>query len=115
MRFDLLFTLFFMAASCGRQPVQKVGKADNGSTVELKSGETLEVDLSQCQGCEQTWKIPGWGSCLVMTKDEFVPNCKDCNGGNGMRTFWFEAHKAGRAQLTFSYFGDTVNYTINIH
>jgi inhibitor of cysteine peptidase len=103
-----LFVLFVaLLAACGKKEMS-VGRAENGGTVELKTGETLMISLDSNPSTGYSWEIQETDETLLKLKGdpEFVQppdNGTPIVGAGGTQVFRFEALKAGTTTLTLVY------------
>jgi hypothetical protein len=115
MRYSLLVLISVVSVSCSSEADHRLQKEDNGKTLQLGVGETVDFRLVQCQGCEQQWKVSsGWPACLVLTEDKFIANAPGTNGGSGNRIFTFTSKSPCSTTLVFTYYGDTLRYNLQV-
>ena len=82
--------------------------ADNGSTVELESGQTLSITLEANPTTGYTWEVvdaPGEQVMRQVGEIEFVPNKQEPGivGSGGVQIIRFECINAGQTVLELVY------------
>lgn len=84
--------------------VKKLTATDAGSTVTLKVGDVLEVDLEGNPTTGYTWEpAPGGGALLILQGEaEFKANTK-AMGSGGIITLRLKAVQAGKMKLKLVY------------
>ncbi len=90
-------------AACGG-PVAKLVESDNGTVVDLKTGEMFTISLEGNPTTGYSWEVSGIDPAVVELAGE--PDFKsDSNliGAGGMFTFTFKAAAAGNAPITLVY------------
>ncbi|RPH60193.1 MAG: hypothetical protein EHM81_06725 [Chloroflexi bacterium] len=102
----LFLLLAALLAACGKKEMS-VGRAENGGTVELKTGETLMVSLDSNITTGYSWEIQETDETLLKLKGdpEYIEPKSDPQlaGAGGRQVFRFEALKAGQTTLTLVY------------
>ena len=98
-----LIVLLTALAACGG-PVAKLVEADNGTAVDLKTGETFTISLEGNPTTGYSWEVSGIDPALVELVGE--PDYKSDSsliGAGGMFTFTFKAVAAGSAPISLVY------------
>lgn len=93
----------FALAACGG-PVAKLGEADNGKSVDLKTGDTFTIALEGNPTTGYSWEVSGIDPAVVEQVGE--PDFKSDSkliGAGGMFTFTFKAVAPGSAPVTLVY------------
>ena len=93
----------FALAACGG-PVAKMVEADNGTSVDLKTGETFTISLEGNPTTGYIWEVSGIDPAVVEQVGE--PDFKSDSkliGAGGMFTFTFKAVAPGSATVTLVY------------
>ncbi len=77
----------------------RAGQADDGTTVELPPGDTLELRLPESPTTGHQWRLRADPpACLTLIKDGFEPG-GPALGAPGVRTWRFRAAGPGRGTL----------------
>lgn len=99
-----LATILAAAAGCG-PGVVTLRTEQNGTSVTLKTGQTLEVTLPSNPSTGYSWQIASLPACLESTgESEFESEAEEgVVGAGGMETLTFKATKAGTGTLELEY------------
>lgn len=100
----LLFATLF--AACGRGSVTSVTEAQNGGSVELKTGGILEVTLSSNPTTGYTWQVVDLKGDVLAQQGEAeykADSALPLPGSGGVETFRFKALQPGEAKLKLVY------------
>lgn len=99
-----LLVLAALLFGCAVKPAVTVTEEDNGTKVEIKSGDVLAVKLSAQLGTGFGWKVVSENKNLALkgepeqiTKEEQKPGAPD------FQTFKFKAGGAGESELKLIY------------
>ncbi len=109
IRFAFLLTgLFLLVAASGCAAGQvKASEADQDSTVELASGETLTLTLESNPTTGYSWTVKDIDTAILKQsgepKYEQAPGSQGRMGAGGVETFQFEAVASGTTTLTLIY------------
>jgi len=77
---------------------------DDGASVSLRSGETLEICLSENPTAGYRWQADDWDrSVLDMRRDEFHPPGTSEHGAGGEHLWEFAARAPGKTSLRLAY------------
>ncbi len=96
-----------MMCSCSVKPALTVTEADNGTAVDIKSGEILEVRLPAQLGTGFGWKVVSAGKNLALRGEpEQVSGGGGKPGGPELQSFKFKAGEKGESELTLRYAED---------
>lgn len=96
-----------MMCSCSGKPSVTMTEADNGTAVDIKSGEVLEVRLPAQLGTGFGWKVVSAGTNLALKGEpEQVPGGSGKPGGPELQSFKFKAGEKGESELTLQYAED---------
>jgi inhibitor of cysteine peptidase len=102
--FIAVFIVLLLAlAACGG-PVAKLDQADNGTSLDLKTGETFTVSLEGNPTTGYSWEVAGIEPAVVALVGE--PDYKsDSNliGSGGMFKFTFKAAAPGTSSVKLVY------------
>jgi predicted secreted protein len=99
-----LFLSIAMFASCGMKPAVTVTDTDNGTRVEIKSGDVLAVKLAAQLGTGFGWKVIGENKNLALKGEpEQVSKNGKLPGGTDFQTFKFKAVEKGETVLKLHY------------
>ena len=93
----------FALAACG-VPVAKLVEADNGTSVDLKTGETFTISLEGNPTTGYSWEVSSIDPAVVEQVGE--PDFKSDSkliGAGGMFTFTFKAVSPGSAPVMLVY------------
>ncbi|HOT46215.1 MAG TPA: protease inhibitor I42 family protein [Spirochaetota bacterium] len=93
-----------MVFSCTMKPSVTIADADNGTRVEIKSGEILAVRLSAQLGTGFGWKVVAAGKNLEQ-KGEPQQAAKEGQrpGASDYQVFTFKAVEKGESELKLQY------------
>jgi predicted secreted protein len=93
-----------MVSSCVKKPAATVTDADNGTRVEIKSGEILAVQLSAQLGTGFGWKVVSAGKNLALKGEpEQISKEGQMPGAPNYQIFRFKAAEKGEAELKLQY------------
>ncbi|HOD15545.1 MAG TPA: protease inhibitor I42 family protein [Spirochaetota bacterium] len=93
-----------MFFACTVKPAVTVTDADNGTKVEVKTGEVLAVKLEAQLGTGFGWKVISESTALVLKGDpEQISPGDQKPGGPEYQTFKFKAANKGESELKFEY------------
>jgi predicted secreted protein len=82
----------------------KVGESENGTTVNLTVGQTLEISLPANPTTGFDWLYGAWPSQLTSVSDTYETTAgAGVVGAGGMRTFVLKATSDGTAQVRLGY------------
>jgi predicted secreted protein len=99
-----LFLSFAILASCAMKPAVTVTDADNGTSVEIKSGDVLAVKLAAQLGTGFGWKVSTENKNLMLKGEpEQVSKNGQVPGGPDYQTFKFKAGEKGKTVLKLQY------------
>jgi predicted secreted protein len=99
-----LFLSFTILVSCAMKPAVTVTDADNGTRVEIKTGELLAVKLAAQLGTGFGWKIVSENKNLALKGEpEQVSKNGKIPGGTDYQTFKFKAVEKGETVLKLRY------------
>lgn len=91
-------------SSCAKKPAVTVTDADNGTKVEIKSGEFLAVQLSAQLGTGFGWKVAAAGKNLALKGEpEQISREGQMPGASNYQVFRFKAAEKGEAELKLQY------------
>ena len=99
----VFIVLLLTLAACGG-PVAKLDQADNGTSLDLKTGETFTVSLEGNPTTGYSWEVAGIEPAVVALVGE--PDYKsDSNliGSGGMFKFTFKAAAPGTSSVKLVY------------
>ena len=75
-------------------------RADDGRTVDLSSGDALELRLKENPTTGYQWALePDGGAVLALEASDYVAPTGPAVGGGGERVFTFKARQAGSATV----------------
>ena len=99
----LLFGLFFSLTACAATAI-KLGESDNGTTINLNTGDKFTLTLPGNPTTGYSWEISEIDSTLIELVGEPAYET-DSNriGSGGMFTFTFKALSAGRSNIKLIY------------
>jgi len=112
--FAFFSSFLFCTKSTTPEPIVTYTKADSGTTKTIDANKEFNIELNECVGCADVWKI----TQLDTTRIEYIgkaysnPSCTNCVGGSHDATFSFKAIAIGSSTLELAYFSDTVRITI---
>ena len=93
-----------MVFSCTMKPAVTVTDADNGTRVEIKSGEILAVKLPAQLGTGFAWKVVAAGKNLEQKGEpRQIANEGQMPGAPNSQIFMFKAADRGEAELKLQY------------
>ncbi|OHD66884.1 MAG: hypothetical protein A2176_12545 [Spirochaetes bacterium RBG_13_51_14] len=93
-----------MLFACAVKPAVTVTDVDNGTKVEIQSGEFLAVKLEAQLGTGYGWKVVSESEELVLKGEpEQVSKQGHKPGGPDIQTFKFKAVKKGETTLRLQY------------
>jgi inhibitor of cysteine peptidase len=101
----LLAVLLILSLSeCGGNQV-KLSAADNGSTIQLKTGQVLVIELEGNITTGYSWEVGSVDAALLALQGEVDYASEDTGlvGSGGVFTFRFEAKQAGETTLQLIY------------
>jgi len=100
----LLMMLAMSACSAGR--TVQVNDADNGSTVELKTGDTLIITLEGNPTTGYQWElVPSQdGGMQLQGEPEYVAAKTKLVGSGGVYHFTFRAENKGSTRIVLKYY-----------
>jgi inhibitor of cysteine peptidase len=78
---------------------------DKDLTIDIKQGQTLEVELEANPTTGYSWDVTGSVNAGVLRqkrKFKYIPE-SDLVGAGGIQIFYFEGLQRGKAELTFEY------------
>lgn len=100
----VLLSAAILLFACTVKPAVTVTDADNGTKVEIKTGEVLAVKLEAQLGTGFGWKVISGSTVLVLRGDpEQISPGDQKPGGPEYQTFKFKAMKKGGSELKFQY------------
>jgi predicted secreted protein len=100
----ILFLSIAILASCSMKPAMTVTDADNGTSVEIKSGDVLAVKLAAQLGTGFGWKVSTENKNLTLKGEpEQVSKNGQIPGGPDYQTFKFKAGEKGETLLKLQY------------
>ena len=99
-------TLVFCTAGCSTGKTREVAKADNGSSIELRVGDTLMITLEGNITTGYQWALlPNPDGVLELQGEpEYVADGKKLMGAGGVYHFTFKAIKTGSTRLDLKYY-----------
>jgi len=97
--------LVLLGAGCSDDgpDVVSIGDPDEGTTVMLAVGETLELTLSANPSTGYTWEVVGDPVCVAQRGDSRYTALSDSLGGGGELTLTFDAVRSGAEELRLVY------------
>jgi len=99
-----LFLSVAILGSCSMKPAVTVTDVDNGTRVEIKSGEVLAVKLAAQLGTGFGWKVITENKNLTLKGEpEQVSKNGKIPGGTDYQTFKFKAVEKGETILKLHY------------
>lgn len=105
-KIPLLVLVFFvfLFCFCARKPVMTLTGIDNGTRVEMQSGEVLAISLEAQLGTGYGWKVVSRSGKLVLDGEPSqAPVGKVRPGGLELQTFRFKAIEKGEAEIRLRY------------
>ncbi len=100
----VMLSAALLVFACTVKPAVTVTDADNGTKVEIKTGEVLAVRLEAQLGTGFGWKVISESAALVLKGDpEQVSPGDHKPGGPDYQTFRFKAVEKGEIDLRFQY------------
>ncbi len=103
----LLLAMVFsiaMISSCAKKPAVTVTDEDNGTRVEIKTGEILAVRLSAQLGTGFGWKVVSSDNKLALKGEpEQVSEEGQMPGAPNFQVFRFRAAEKGETELKLQY------------
>ena len=100
----VLFLSVAILGSCSMKPAVTVTDADNGTRVEIKSGDVLAVKLAAQLGTGFGWKVITENKNLALKGEpEQVSKNGQVPGGPDYQTFKFKAGEKGETILKLQY------------
>lgn len=105
-KIPLLALVFFvfLFCFCARKPVMTLTGIDNGTRVEMQSGEVLAISLEAQLGTGYGWKVVSRSGKLVLDGESSqAPVGKVRPGGLELQTFRFKAIEKGEAEIRLRY------------
>jgi inhibitor of cysteine peptidase len=82
----------------------QITKARNGSEIEVRPGETFELELPENPTTGYRWHLlSADGSVYKLQDDSFQPSGGTAYGGGGIRRWRFQAVQEGAAPLEVEY------------
>jgi predicted secreted protein len=102
----IAFLTMFILGGCspfGRAPI-KINESDEGKTIEVSSGEDIDIELNGNPTTGYQWLIDGAESPVVrqVSEPEFKPSTSALGSG-GKVTLKFKATNIGKAGLKLVY------------
>jgi inhibitor of cysteine peptidase len=95
--------IFMLLAGCGQRGPILVTEQDSGSTIELRSGDVLELVLDGNPTTGFTWQMdPVDTRVLLQIGSEFKPDT-NLTGSGGKFTWHFKAVNSGQTLLRLVY------------
>ncbi len=93
-----------MISSCTMKPAVTIKDADNGTRVEINSGEILAVELSAQLGTGFGWKVLAAGKNLAQKGEpQQIAKEGQMPGAPNSQVFKFKAAERGEAELKLQY------------
>jgi inhibitor of cysteine peptidase len=104
----LIFTfaiILVVAAACSSPTPAKLTSADNGKTIEVKTGDQITIVLAGNPSTGYNWlvKDPDTSMLQQIGEAEFKSDNPGLIGSGGTLTLTFKALKAGTTTLSLSY------------
>ena len=96
----VLLAILLLAAGCGSSKEVKLGADDNGSKVEVKTGQILVISLESNPTTGYAWEVVDFeeGALEQDGEPEFEADSK-LVGAGGVQTFRFKTAEAGEVEL----------------
>ncbi len=99
-----LLCFVFLFCFCASKPVMTLTGADNGTRVEIKTGDVIEVSLEAQLGTGYGWEVVSRHNNLVLVGEPVqAPVGKAKPGGPERQTFRFKAVEKGESGLVLRY------------
>ncbi len=104
LTFIAAFIVLFIALAACNAPVAKLAQADNGKTVDLKTGETFTVSLEGNPTTGYSWEITEIEAEVIeLTGEPDYDSDSKLIGSGGMFKFTFKAAAAGTSRVKLVY------------
>lgn len=102
----IIFFMLFGASACTSSRSWQLSEADNGSALEMNTGETLVITLAGNPTTGYQWElVPSQDSVLQMAGEaEYMPGKTKLVGAGGIYRFTFTAHQPGSTRLNLKYY-----------
>jgi inhibitor of cysteine peptidase len=81
-------------------PLKTVGSQDNGSSLTLQTGDSLQIRLPENPTTGYRWQLADWDEAVAKkTRDQFFPPATAQPGAGGERVWEFVANAPGKTVL----------------
>lgn len=99
----VIITTLAVGCGDGGSRLLSIGELDDGATVNLAVGDSLEVTLPANPSTGLTWELAGDRGCVEQRGEARYTALDDLLGSGGLLTFDLEAIQAGTEDLSFVY------------
>lgn len=119
IQFVTLICILFVSIAADAQKKKPapltLTEINNGKTVKVRKNQSFRVLFKkECIGCAQSWKMADAAGVTIVDEKYSNPSCTNCTGGNQDHTFILKATKPGKTNLSFSYFDQNYQVTLDV-